>query len=153
MAVRDASEADRPALDELWRQIDALHAEIQPSFFRRPPGPRAERHLQTALRDPQRHLLVAEDERGIVGTVQLRIYDAPATAVPCRRGYVEDLVVDSARRGSGVGRALMRAAAARAREAGAEQLLLTVWRGNEDARRFYERLGYHELSHVLAKDL
>jgi ribosomal protein S18 acetylase RimI-like enzyme len=73
--------------------------------------------------------------------------------VPRRRAHIEDLVVAGGMRRRGVGRRLMRAAAAWARTRGAGQLVLTVWAGNRDAARFYRALGYSELSRVLKLDL
>jgi GNAT superfamily N-acetyltransferase len=55
--------------------------------------------------------------------------------------YVIDLYVRQARRGLGVGRALMERAAAAAREAGATTLAWTVYAPNALAFAFYERLG------------
>jgi ribosomal protein S18 acetylase RimI-like enzyme len=40
-----------------------------------------------------------------------------------------------------------------ARRQGAAELVLTVWAGNDAAQAFYERLGYRELSRVLAAKL
>jgi ribosomal protein S18 acetylase RimI-like enzyme len=54
--------------------------------------------------------------------------------------YVEDLYVDAALRGSGLGRRLMAALARTALDAGAERLDLSVKTDNA-ARAFYERLG------------
>jgi ribosomal protein S18 acetylase RimI-like enzyme len=87
------------------------------------------------------------------GAVLVRIYDTPAdpSMVPRRRAHVEALVVDRQHRRRGIGTALMSAAAAWARERGAEELVLTVWAGNTAAEAFYARLGYGVVSSALAK--
>jgi len=56
-----------------------------------------------------------------------------------QRAWVEDLAVDPARRSSGVGRALLDAAKAWARERGATHLELDSGDARTDAHRFYER--------------
>lgn len=61
--------------------------------------------------------------------------------------YVQDLYVDEAARGSGVGRRLMRAVAREGRNRQATHLRLSVDRQNHDAQRFYERLGMHYREH------
>lgn len=56
-----------------------------------------------------------------------------------RRCWVEDLAVDPARRSAGIGRALLDAAKAWARERGATHLELDTGIARVDAQRFYER--------------
>lgn len=86
----------------------------------------------------ERVLLVAEDERGICGTVQL-VFDLPENQ-PHRADLCKMLVHRRARRG-GVGAALMRAAEATARECGKTLLVLDAVTGG-DAERLYARLGW-----------
>ena len=86
----------------------------------------------------ERALLVAEDEEGICGTVQL-VLDLPENQ-PHRADLAKMLVHRRARRG-GLGAALMRAAEAAARECGRTLLVLDAVTGG-DAARLYERLGW-----------
>lgn len=55
--------------------------------------------------------------------------------------YIQDIVVDPAFRGTGVGEALLRATAAHVRAAGGRYLRLSVDAENPSAQRFYERQG------------
>jgi GNAT superfamily N-acetyltransferase len=86
----------------------------------------------------KRVLLVAEDEQGICGTVQL-IFDLPENQ-PHRADLAKMLVHRRARR-KGLGAALMRAAESAARECGKTLLVLDAVTGG-DAERLYERLGW-----------
>ncbi len=85
-------------------------------------------------------LLVARDGAGgaVVGTLTLVLFRIP-TGV---RAWIEDVVVDQARRGRGVGEALTLAAVERAREAGARTVDLTSRPSREAANRLYQRLGF-----------
>ncbi len=78
-----------------------------------------------------------------------KISRAPAGFVLARTAADEaeilTLAVAPAYRGRGLGRALMRAAAARAAEAGASALFLEVDVENIPARRLYEALGFAEV--------
>lgn len=56
--------------------------------------------------------------------------------------YLQDLWVDEALRGSGLGRHLVAETARRAKEDGATHLRLSVATDNEAARAFYDRLGF-----------
>jgi len=86
----------------------------------------------------ERALLVAEDGRGICGTVQL-ILDLPENQ-PHRADVAKMLVHRRARR-LGVGAALMRAAETTARACGRTLLVLDTVTGG-DAERLYARLGW-----------
>ncbi|MCS5685302.1 MAG: GNAT family N-acetyltransferase, partial [Acidimicrobiales bacterium] len=60
------------------------------------------------------------------------------------RAWIEDVVVDEAARGRGIGDALNRAAIERARAAGARTVDLTSRPSREAANRLYRRLGFVE---------
>jgi ribosomal protein S18 acetylase RimI-like enzyme len=156
VTVRPACEADRLALDALWRSVDELHARLLPGYFRRAHSPvRPSLFVAQALDARDQTLLVAEIAGKVIGLVHVEIYDTPPlpVMVPRRRAHIEDLVVAEEQQRSGVGRRLMEQAACWAREQGATQVVLTVWRGNDAARRFYESLGYCEVSRALELDL
>jgi GNAT superfamily N-acetyltransferase len=58
------------------------------------------------------------------------------------RGWIEDVTVDEAGRGQGVGTALILAMVERARELGCKTIELTSRPAREDANRLYQRLGF-----------
>ncbi|MDI7278212.1 MAG: GNAT family N-acetyltransferase [Anaerolineae bacterium] len=84
-------------------------------------------------RDPDR-----QDE--IVGTLTLALFRIPTGL----RAWIEDVVVDSASRGKGIGEALCRAAIERAAAAGARTVDLTSRPSREAANRLYRRVGFVE---------
>jgi GNAT superfamily N-acetyltransferase len=91
----------------------------------------------------ERALLVAEDEHGIVGTVQLVL--AQPENQPHRADLAKMLVHRRARR-RGLGALLMQAAEDVARECGKTLLVLDT--ASEDALRLYERLGWQRVGVV-----
>jgi ribosomal protein S18 acetylase RimI-like enzyme len=93
--------------------------------------------LAAVVAQPGTFLLLARDP-GIVGTLTLTLFRVP-TGV---RGFINNVVVDAAGRGRGVGEALTREAIRRAREAGAERLSLNSRSEREAANRLYRRLGF-----------
>jgi diamine N-acetyltransferase len=158
--VRAADERDLDALARLWHEADELHADLSPGFFRRPELGRGRQRALEALRDAEESghetILVGVDGKDAVcGACHLQIYDTPVghTMVSQRRGHIETLIVSRQHRRRGFGRALMEAATLWAKQKGAQQLLLTVWAGNDDAERFYAALGYRTISQVLGTDL
>jgi GNAT superfamily N-acetyltransferase len=81
--------------------------------------------------------------------LECRVFPAPPADWDC--SYLEALGVDEARRGQGIGTALMEDFIARARAAGRSWLLLYPKQGNgrpvasKELRRFYSRAGLHLL--------
>ena len=85
-------------------------------------------------------LLIAVSERVIVGALTLVLFRIPTGL----RAWIEDVIVDEAARGSGIGEALNQAAIERARAAGARTVDLTSRPSREAANRLYQRLGFVE---------
>jgi ribosomal protein S18 acetylase RimI-like enzyme len=83
-------------------------------------------------------LLVARDGGEIVGMLTLVTYRLPTGL----RARVEDVVVDTAARGRGVGEALTRAALALAAAAHVAVVELTSAPARAEANRLYPRLGF-----------
>ncbi|MGH2887482.1 MAG: GNAT family N-acetyltransferase [Solirubrobacteraceae bacterium] len=102
--------------------------------------------------DPRAAVLVAETaERTRLGFISLRVIEDPITAG--ERAHIADVAVAAAAHRSGVGRALMRAAEAWARDRGLEIVSLDVWSANQGALTFYRALGYTIESLGLVKRL
>jgi ribosomal protein S18 acetylase RimI-like enzyme len=95
-------------------------------------------HLTVLLANPAATLLVARDGDDIVGTAMVIVY--PTTLRFESR--IEDVVVDGAVRGRGVGEALVTACIEVARSRGASIVELQTARSREAANRLYERMGF-----------
>jgi GNAT superfamily N-acetyltransferase len=121
--------------------IDCVEGGASVSFMHPLDRARAEqfwRRVAAGVADGTRALLVAEDARGICGTVQLS-FDLPENQ-PHRADLSKMLVHRRARR-QGVGAALVRAAEATARECGRTLIVLDAVTDG-DAARLYARLGW-----------
>jgi ribosomal protein S18 acetylase RimI-like enzyme len=94
--------------------------------------------LQRLAAWPGNHLLVARVDGAILGTLTLVTFPIPTGL----RAWIEDVVVDEAARGHGVGAALTREAVRLAHEAGARTVDLTSRPSRAAANRLYERLGF-----------
>lgn len=91
-------------------------------------------------------LLVATQAGDVVGCLQLTIIPG-LSRLGAVRGQIEGVRVASSHRGQKIGEALLRDAIERCRQAGCSLVQLTSDVSREDARRFYERLGF-EATHV-----
>lgn len=97
--------------------------------------------LAGRLEPERRELLVARDGGRVVGSVHLA---RAAAENGTHRAEIQRLAVRADRRGGGIGRALLAAAVARARELGLRLLWLTTHEGT-GADRFYVRTGWTRL--------
>src|SRR5438094_10538374 len=120
--------------------IDCVEGGASVSFMHPLPRDRAAafwRRVAQGVAAGERALLIAEDARGVCGTVQL-VLDQPENQ-PHRAELSKMLLHRRARR-QGLGAALMRAAEATARECG--QTLLALDTASADAGRLYARIGW-----------
>jgi GNAT superfamily N-acetyltransferase len=99
---------------------------------------RAKRALENAIASAEAAIFVAEDRSEILGLCSAYL-DLDSVRYG-RRCWVEDLVVEPARRSKGVGSALLEARVW-AREEGATHLELDTGLDRSDAQRFYEQEG------------
>jgi ribosomal protein S18 acetylase RimI-like enzyme len=97
-------------------------------------------------RDPDL-FLVAEEDGKLIGTV-IGGFDG-------RRGMIYHLAVSETQRGRGIGRALMTELENRLKAKGCIRAYLMVVKGNDQAARFYENLGWGVMTQVdtFAKNL
>lgn len=139
------------------RDLDAVAAlfDAYRQFYEMPADlPLARRYLDERFRRGESVILVAEDDQGaLVGFTQL--YPAFCSVAADRTFVLYDLFVTPAARGTGAGRALMEAAEAHARAAGAARLELQTAKTNVIGQSLYESCGWarDELFHVYAKNL
>lgn len=120
--------------------IDCVEAGASVSFMAPLEPPKAAafwRQVAAEVGRGHRALFIAEDQRGIVGTVQL-LLDLPENQ-PHRADLSKMLVHRRARR-RGVGAALLRAAEDHARSLG--KWLLVLDTASPDAERLYARAGW-----------
>lgn len=92
--------------------------------------------------DRQLHGVIARDDQGIaVGVVHWLTH--PATWSRSDYCYLEDLFVDPAARGAGVGRMLIAHVRAWAADRGCAKVYWVTQEGNGTARALYERVATH----------
>ena len=141
--VRRARQGDIPALMALLVQVNMVHHNGRPDLFKGPTTKYAEDELRGILADDGTPVFVCCDEGGRVlghGFCALqhsggRLMEAHDTL------YIDDICVDEAARGRGVGRALYEHILAYARQIGCYNVTLNVWICNPGAMAFYEKLG------------
>ncbi|MDQ1656824.1 MAG: hypothetical protein QOD41_1907 [Cryptosporangiaceae bacterium] len=136
--IRDAREQDVPA-------IVALYADDPLGASRERPGDPLDAAYWSAFEqitaDPRHRLVVAEEAGEVVGTLQLS-FIPHLVRIGSERAQIEAVRVRGSRRGSGLGRTLVRWAISEARQRGCALVQLTTDARRPDAHRFYESLGF-----------
>ena len=131
----------------LIEAISRVNDELVEAFIRLSPQlsetrlPPNWEQLAEIVASPATTILVArldEDNHHIIGTLTLAVFRTPAGVI----AYIEDVVVDEAERGKGVGEALTRVAIELAAQKGAVKVDLTSAPWREAANRLYQRLGF-----------
>ena len=113
-------------------------------------APGAEKTMRRFLADlassGHSFLFVAVAGGRVVGFISGELREGSPTFLPKTWASVDDVFVEPDHRNRGMGRALLRSVGEWARERGAGGISLQVAAANARARKFYEELGFREIS-------
>jgi ribosomal protein S18 acetylase RimI-like enzyme len=128
-------------LQEVTDDVVAAFGHLLPQLSRSaPPLDRA--GLDRIVGSAATTVLIARAGDTVVGTLSLVMFPIPTGL----RAWIEDVIVDEAARGQGIGEALMAEAVRIAGQAGARTVDLTSRPSREAAGRLYERVGFQSRS-------
>ncbi|MBR2721350.1 MAG: GNAT family N-acetyltransferase [Clostridia bacterium] len=143
MEIRRAEHRDIGRINALLEQVLRVHHDIRPDLFRESGKKYTDGELLSLMEDENTPIFVAVED----GVVQGYAF----CAMLCQKDhniltdvktlYLDDLCVDEAVRGGGIGRALYAFVREYARQQGCYNVTLNVWEGNERAMHFYRSLG------------
>ena len=135
-------------LEPLWTELSRHHAKVAPELTRIGPlrastdSWRIRRELYEAwLAEPRSFAFLAEHDGRPVGYAVVHLRGPEETWATEQIGVLESLAVLAAERGRGIGSALVARVFEELRQAGIEHFEVAVMASNQDAVRFYERLG------------
>jgi ribosomal protein S18 acetylase RimI-like enzyme len=134
-AVRRATRDDAPAVGQLLHDFNREYDEPTPS-----PAEMAERMAELMDGSGETIVLLVDGPKGPDGLAVLRL--RPGIWSRAQECYLAELYVIPERRRRGQGLALMEAAMATARAAGADHMDLGTGEHDTGARALYERLGF-----------
>lgn len=124
--------------DELTGDIEVALGALLPQLSSR--AELSASTIRTVIESDATTLLIARSDGEIVGALTLVTFTIPTGC----RAWIEDVVVDGAARGKGVGQALVEAAVALARTKGASTVDLTSRPERAEANRLYQRCGFEQ---------
>lgn len=154
LTIRPASIADIGAIVMLNREVQQLHADLEPTFFKANTDDSEIGALFAAkLAVAEHQIRLAEIGTEPAGYVWFEVQDRPETPfqLPRKRIYIHHLTVQKTARRSGVGSALLGKIQTEALTAGIKNIALDTWATNEAARRFFEAEGFSPFNLVLGK--
>lgn len=124
--------------DEVTPELVDAFGRLVPQLSSSSPPPAHDELAQIVGSDATSLLVARTDDGTIVGTLTLVVFRIP-TGV---RAIIDDVVVDQAGRGQGIGELLTRSALELAAKAGSRTVDLTSRPSRQAANRLYERLGF-----------
>ena len=143
ITVRRAEARDIPAIMDLLVQVNMVHHNGRPDLFKGPTTKYTEDELAAILSSDDTPVFVGVDESGrVLGHGFCVLQHAGGQLMEEHDTlYIDDICVDEAARGLGVGRAVYEHILDHARSLGCYNVTLNVWSCNPGAMRFYEKLG------------
>jgi ribosomal protein S18 acetylase RimI-like enzyme len=156
MQIREARLSDVDALSALLTEVHALHVAALPHIFAPiETDAQTDALVHNHLTEEACQAFVAEDSNTLVGYCWIRRYDAPPLHlfVPRRYAEIDTLVVAETHRHRGIGGALVERAHEWAAAQGVDEVRIVVYEFNQEALRFYEKLGYETGRRTLWKAL
>jgi GNAT superfamily N-acetyltransferase len=160
MDIRRATDTDAEAVSILQREIQALHAENLPQLFKPPePDGFSPERVRSLLAAAGVRIWIAEAATAAGAEpagylyAELSRQSETASRRELSAVYVNHLCVTTAHRRRGIGRGLLDAACAWAREEGVDAVLLDVWGFNAAAQAFFAREGFAPFTLRLSKPM
>ena len=143
MQIRKAINTDIPGILHLLLQVDMVHHNGRPDFFKGPATKYNAEELQKILNDPMTPVFVCVDGEIVLGHAfcihKQVVGDSVLTDI--KTLYIDDICVDEKSRGKHIGKLLYEHVLEYAKKSGFYNITLNVWTCNPSAMKFYENLG------------
>ena len=147
LTIRPGRREDAAEAARLWMQSAREHTTHDPIYVTAPGAERVMRRFLADLTSSSHaFLFVAEFDGRTIAFVSGELRESSPTFCPKTWASVDDVYVEPDYRNLGVGRALIESVKAWAKERGADGVSLQVAAANERGRKFYEDLGFREVS-------
>ncbi len=151
--IRPGRRDDAAAAARLWVQSAREHTIYDAVYATAPDAEKVMRRFLADLSSSSHScLLVAERNGEVVGFLSGELREGSPAFKPKTWAAVEDIYVVPDYRSLGIGHALLEECRVWARHKGANGISLQVAAGNTRARKFYEKLGFREVSVYQVKE-
>ena len=149
--IRRANVNDYESIGNILYQVNALHAKGRPDIFIEGTKKFSDEELKDILSDDKQEFYVYEVNDKICAYVCVEIheYERCESRFERKELYIEDLCVDEKYRHQGIASELFEYVKELAKEKGCGYLTLNVWKLNEGAQKFYEKMGMKPLKIIM----
>ena len=154
VVIRKATEKDLLDIIILWKDFMDYHIHIDPFWTRSEMGHKiAHDFLKTHLNNNNFHILVSIYNNRVIGYQISQILEHPPVLKKRRYCLINDIAIAEGFRGKGIGTKMFNKARNWAIRKGVDRIELQVASGNNNAIRFYEKLGMKPYTHHMYLDL
>lgn len=143
MEIRFAQAKDVAGILSLLKQVGKVHHVGRPDIFRSNAQKYGASQILSMLDSSKNPIFVAVEEEQVLGYgfCQIKTFEHDPVIADHTELYIDDLCVDETCRGQGIGKAIYEAILKYAKLRKCYNVTLNVWSCNENAMKFYERLG------------
>ena len=143
MEIRFAKAEDVTGILALLKQVGGVHHQGRPDIFRKGAQKYGASQVLAMLDSSKTPIFVAVIDKKVVGYgfCLVKKYENDPVMTERTEIYIDDLCVDEACRGQGIGKKIYQEILRYAAMRKADSVTLNVWCCNEGAMKFYESLG------------
>ena len=153
MTIRNLTDADYPAVLELYTALDRIHYETRPDYFGKRDISFPEDAYTETLSAPECLMIGAFEGDRLQGIAGATLRNKSGMIEGIKTVCQDNIYVLPEARRKGVAKALFAAAEDWAKARGAVRLDLHVWGFNQDAIALYKAMGMDYQYHVMEKKL
>lgn len=128
----------------MLNQVLEIHATIRPDIFISGTTKYTDSELEKMINDDLKPVYVAVNEKDeVIGYTMCQIKEQPFSnnMIQFKSMFIDDLCVDKDTGGIHIGHNLFEYVKKEAKRLGCYEVSLNVWKGNDSAKSFYERMG------------
>ncbi len=152
--IYSATDAQVPAIVEMWKEEMDFHAQIDPFFARRDNAHEDfQRFVVECIARPEFLVLVAIENAAVVGYGIAKVETYHPVFQQVRYGQIFDLYVNNAYRSRGIGEKLLLQTQKWFRSMQIYRLELRVVSGSHVGDKFWRKHGFKDHLVILARDL
>lgn len=149
VSIREMKLSDFESANKIYFEIDELHRIAHPELFKKTDDKgRTTEYIKNLFDNENAKVFVAEINDELVGLAECYIKEAPDYPILQQRKWVliDSIAVIESHRGKGIGKLLFERIKNWASENGVKRIELKVYSFNKNAMKFYEGLGFEELT-------
>jgi len=149
--IRQAHKSELDDLNELNKEVQAIHHKIDREFFKTSRDSNIRAELEKMMEDEKCSVLVAVENKALLGFITFRECSLPESGltneIPML--FIHHMVVKSIFNKQGIGTAMMKTVFKEARHKDIKRVQLDVWTMNLDAKSFFQKRGFQTVNEIM----